>query len=274
MNAERTESIPPKTVLRTVHPVRIAARRSDGRVVYCAENPYPDPRHARYAARDARYRARSQLARHRLATRTVLMVAAIALGIIAIAGVLGVAGATHSEIGGAGAHSTPKSSWERGEMPYLYQTDTAWSERSYAGATIGESGCGPTCLSMVYVYLTGKTGKDPASLCAFSELGGYVDGGLTAWTLMTDGAAQLGLTSEEVPADASRIAAELEAGHPIIASMRPGDFTTTGHFIVLAGIDDAGNLTVRDPNSPDRSAQTWSIDTVLAQCANLWAFSV
>lgn len=159
-------------------------------------------------------------------------------------------------------------------MPYLYQTDTAWSERSYAGATIGESGCGPTCLSMVYVYLTGKTDKDPASLCAFSELGGYVDGGLTAWTLMTDGAAQLGLTSEEVSADASRIAAELEAGHPVIASMRPGDFTTTGHFIVLAGIDDAGNLTVRDPNSPDRSAQTWSIDTVLAQCANLWAFSV
>lgn len=41
---------------------------------------------------------------------------------------------------------------------------------------------------MVYIALTGKTDKDPAAMAAFSEAGGYVEGGLTAWRLMTDGA--------------------------------------------------------------------------------------
>ena len=98
-------------------------------------------------------------------------------------------------------------------------------------------------------------------MAAFSEAGGYVEGGLTAWRLMTDGAAELGLSSHEVPADAGRLAAELAEGHPVICSVRPGDFTDTGHFLVVAG-----------PNSPANSARTWDVQRVLAQCANLWAF--
>ena len=30
---------------------------------------------------------------------------------------------------------------------------------------------------MVYIALTGKTDKDPAAMAAFSEAGGYVEGG-------------------------------------------------------------------------------------------------
>ena len=55
--------------------------------------------------------------------------------------------------------------------------------------------------------------------------------------------------------------------------MLPGDFTTVGHFIVIAGVDSSGKLVVRDPNSAERSMQTWDAQTVLAQCANLWAYS-
>jgi len=55
--------------------------------------------------------------------------------------------------------------------------------------------------------------------------------------------------------------------------MGPGDFTSTGHFIVLAGIDEHGRLEIRDPNSPERTAKTWDFDTVLRQCRNLWAYS-
>ena len=105
-----------------------------------------------------------------------------------------------------------------------------------------------------------------------SEAGGYVEGGLTAWRLMTDGAAELGLSSHEVPADAGRLAAELAEGHPVICSVRPGDFTDTGHFLVVAGVADNGELVIHDPNSPANSARTWDVQRVLAQCANLWAF--
>lgn len=168
---------------------------------------------------------------------------------------------------------TPVSDWHAGELPFLYQTDPAWADLPYAGGTIEENGCGPTCLSMVYVGLTGHRDMGPVEMCAMSERDGHAIDGMTAWTLMTEGAAKLGLNSEEVPADATRVRSLLEAGTPIIASVRPGDFTTTGHFIVLAGVDESGDVTVRDPNSADRSAKPWDLDRVLSQANNLWAFS-
>lgn len=159
-------------------------------------------------------------------------------------------------------------------MPYLYQKDPAWRNEPYAGGNVGDNGCGPTCLTMVYVYLTGNTDYTPASMCALSEAGGFVDSGMTAWTFMTQGAAQVGLVGEELPAMASTVTDLLASGVPIICSMGPGDFTKLGHFIVLAGLDESGRVLVRDPNSPERSQQSWDVDTILSQCRNLWSFSL
>ncbi|MFR3274073.1 MAG: C39 family peptidase, partial [Slackia sp.] len=103
--------------------------------------------------------------------------------------------------------------------------------------------------------LTGKTDYDPASMAAFSEVNGFVDSGMTAWSFMTEGAAMLGLSAEELPADASVLTAALREGRPVIASVLPGDFTTVGHFIVIAGVDETGNLIVHDPNSPSAAAE-------------------
>ncbi len=169
--------------------------------------------------------------------------------------------------------STPKSEWHQGEVPMLFQTDPAWGSNPYAGSDIATAGCGPTCLSMVYIALTGKTNMGPVEMAAFSEKNGYVQDGMTAWALMTDGASELGLVAEELPASVSALIGALEEGRLVIASMLPGDFTTVGHFIVIAGVDSSGKLVVRDPNSAERSMQTWDAQTVLAQCANLWAYS-
>lgn len=175
--------------------------------------------------------------------------------------------------GGAAAASTPKSEWKRETIPHLYQTNPAWAGEPYAGTDVLTAGCGPACMTMVYVGLTGKTDYDPASMAAFSEANGFVDSGMTTWLFMTEGAYMLGLAAEELPADANVLVAVLSEGRPVIASVRPGDFTTVGHFIVIAGVDEAGNLVVHDPNSPERSAQTWDVQRVLDQCANLWAYS-
>lgn len=178
------------------------------------------------------------------------------------------AGATAS----ADAVSTPRDEWRAGEVPFLYQIDGAWADAPYAGSDVADAGCGPTSLTMVYVALTGNADYDPASMAAFSERGGFVEDGMTAWRLMTEGAASLGLSSHEVPADRSQLLAELSAGYPVICSVGPGDFTSKGHFIVLAGVADDDQLVVHDPNSPENSARTWDADRVLAQCRNLWAF--
>lgn len=171
------------------------------------------------------------------------------------------------------AHSTPAHAWRKGEVPFLYQIDPQWSEEPYAGGNIHENGCGPTCLSMVYISLTGKTDLDPAAMARFSEQNGFTVDGMTAWALMTNGAVMLGLRSTELPASADAVRAELEAGRPVICSVRPGDFTTTGHFIVLAGLTDDGQVMVRDPNNAGNGDHPWNLDRILGQCANLWAFS-
>ena len=172
------------------------------------------------------------------------------------------------------ALSTPKSEWKKGTVPALYQTDPDWANVRYAENSFSESGCGPTCMAMVYAALTGATDKDPAAMAALATDGGYAGPDGTAWLFMTEGARALGLNATEVPADEQSIRREIVAGRPIICSMGPGDFTTTGHFIVITDIDQNSNLVVRDPNSPERTAKSWSFDTVLGQCRAMWSYSL
>ncbi len=68
------------------------------------------------------------------------------------------------------AFSTPRSQWKAGTMPHIYQIDPAWSELPYAGGTIRQNGCGPTCLTMVYIFKTGNTDKTPVDICALAEI--------------------------------------------------------------------------------------------------------
>lgn len=219
-------------------------------------------------------------------------VSALVIILIAALAVFAIGGAmTLAEITESGAHgaqpqelpiddalaasnaSTPVSAWKRGEVPYLYQRDPAWENKPYAGETIGTSGCGPTCLSMVYVALTGRTDLSPERACAFSERGDFIEDGMTRWALLDEGASQLGLSSRFIAMTPAALEAELLQGHPVILSMEKGDFTDIGHFIVVAGMADNGELIVRDPNSPERSHITWDAQHVLDQARSAWAFT-
>lgn len=91
--------------------------------------------------------------------------------------------------------STPRSQWTAGTMPHLYQTDPLWANKPYAGSNIRVAGCGPTSLSMVYTYLTGKTDLDPVAMASFAEEHNFAPTGATEWRFMTDGAAAIGLRS-------------------------------------------------------------------------------
>ncbi|MEG0374562.1 MAG: C39 family peptidase [Raoultibacter sp.] len=214
-----------------------------------------------------------------MATSALVVVFAAVIGLVgwvslqAIGGNLPIAGADARSQNGQ-ATSTPKNEWRQGLVPILFQTDPLWASVRYAENNFGESGCGPTCMAMVYVALTGNTDKDPAAMAAFATENGYASADGTSWSFMTDGAATLGLVAEELPADESLIRRSIVAGKPVICSMGPGDFTSVGHFIVLTDIDQNGNLVVNDPNSPERSAKTWSFETVLAQSRNIWSYSL
>ena len=158
------------------------------------------------------------------------------------------------------------------EVPLLLQWDQRWGYHQYAGEVMGLSGCGPTALSMVAIYMTGDTTKNPRWVADFAGQNGYaVDGSGTAWSLMLEGAQQIGLSSKEIPVERDRIENNLQAGNPIIARMGPGDFTNSGHFIVLAGLQN-GRLKINDPNSRKHSEKTWDVDQVLDQTRAAWVY--
>ena len=60
-----------------------------------------------------------------------------------------------------------------------------------------------------------------------------------------------------------------EANTPIICAMGAGDFTSSGHYIVLVGLKD-GKYIVNDPNSPENSQKLWSYEQIEGQIRNLW----
>lgn len=157
--------------------------------------------------------------------------------------------------------------------PLFLQWDRRWGYALYGNKMMAVNGCGPTCLSMVLVGLKGDTSMHPKAVADYSADMGYIteDSG-TSWALMTEGARALGLTAEEMPLDENKIQRALQAGQPIICSMGPGDFTTTGHFIVIYGEED-GELLIHDPNSRERSEKKWSFDAIQGQIKNLWKYS-
>ena len=51
--------------------------------------------------------------------------------------------------------------------------------------------------------------------------------------------------------------------------MGAGDFTSTGHYIVITGLKD-GMFVVNDPNSVENSEMLWSYERIEDQIRNLW----
>lgn len=155
-------------------------------------------------------------------------------------------------------------------VPLFMQWDERWGYNQYAGELMGISGCGPTCLSMVSVYLLNNTDYTPKYIAEFAETNGYsVSGNGSSWTLISNGGEELGLDITEIPLVERRIIDNLEVGNPIICVMGPGDFTSTGHFIVITDFED-GKVKINDPNSKSRSEKLWELSDVMGQIRNLW----
>lgn len=159
------------------------------------------------------------------------------------------------------------------EFPLLLQWDPRWGYVQYGGnSCIGLAGCGPTCLSMVLYYLTGDASITPDNVAAYSMAHGhYVQGAGTAWRLLAELPPLYGVRVSE-PANSEQTLKEaLDQGKVVICSMRPGNFTAGGHFIVIYGYDQEG-FKLNDPNCVARSAKRWTYGEFAAQIKHTWIF--
>ena len=160
-------------------------------------------------------------------------------------------------------------------FPYYNQGDPAWGQTGYGKGTIASSGCGPT--SMAMVLKSYGFNVNPVDTSKYSLQHGFrTDGQGTSWDYFKNIGNANGLTVEQYGSGQAGIdvtKAKLAANIPVIGSMRPGDFTKGGHFIVFSGIDQDGTIRVNDPASRERSVKKWDALHALNQAKQFWAVS-
>ena len=170
------------------------------------------------------------------------------------------------------------------EIPCLYQWDTRWGYKEYGSGVMGLTGCGPTALSMVTMYLRQDITFTPDWMADFSTENGFsIEGNGTSWAIMSEGAIMLGLTVDDVPPVEDTMARELLNGRPIICVLGPGSFTDTGHYVVITGYEgeendygvyEGGKFTMNDSNCIEHSTRTWSFDDFASEINAMWSYGV
>ena len=110
----------------------------------------------------------------------------------------------------------------------------------------------------------------------FAEKNGYgLKGSGTQWSLFSQGAEKLGLNKKELNSDQMKsekqIAKVLESGRIIAMNVKPGVFTTVGHYLLIVGYED-GKFKINDPNSYENSARKWKYEEFQDQIKNIWSF--
>ena len=159
-------------------------------------------------------------------------------------------------------------------VPLFLQWDPMWGYERYGSDILAITGCGPTCLAMAGWYLTQDDRMNPADIAAFAQRDGYYERGYgSSWTLISEGGPKLGLDVQELPLVKKKIDRSLEEGRPVILALGAGDFTATGHYIVLAGVEEEG-YRVNDPNSRVNSQKLWTYEQLEGQIRNIWSIGL
>lgn len=165
------------------------------------------------------------------------------------------------------------SEMRKQDIPLFIQWDKRWGYKDYGGNYVGVAGCGPTCLAMIVCGLKNDPAINPYEVSKYSaDSNFYIYGEGTSWSLMTEGAQHYGLNVSEGTISPEYIIDNLSSSTPMICSMTPGDFTTSGHFIVLTGVDSNGKIIVNDPNSRKNSKKHWDADKLASQTKRIWRY--
>lgn len=162
------------------------------------------------------------------------------------------------------------------------QTDPRWAKKPYRvpgeTATIGGSGCGPTCAAMVIETLTGQT-YTPVDACAWSVAHGYkaLNQG-TYYGYFRPQLAAFGVECRQLLGSRlnrqpdhpihDQVRQYLQEGYYVIALMGPGTWTSGGHFVLLWGWDD--KVRINDPASSKDKRLNGDPDTFCLEARNYW----
>lgn len=149
---------------------------------------------------------------------------------------------------------------------YMSQHDPSWKDISFGnGDSIDIHGCGPTTLAMIVSNLTSETlTPDEAAFFAY-ERGLYIPGSGSSHSIFLDSLPKFGIkTSAFKNYSKDALTTELKKGNMFAVLMKNGVFSSsTGHFMLIIGVDERGNAIIADSNSVANSKKVWDLDLIL-----------
>lgn len=160
------------------------------------------------------------------------------------------------------------------QIPLYYQYQEPWRSVKFGGGTVSSSGCSVTSMAMVFSYLRGKT-ITPPDLIAWTENRYYVHPAGQSWAIFPDTANQWNIQCNNLGNSITAAMAALADGKPVIARCGSGTFTKQGHFIVLRGITEDGQILVNDPNDNSTKGffyKSFSPALFQREATNYWCF--
>ena len=158
-------------------------------------------------------------------------------------------------------------------IPRFYQWDDLWGYTTYSGTAFGLTGCCPTCLAMVYQGITGNHDLSPYDMGELAVRDGYAteyEG--TYASFLVDEAETLGLPVSSIDVTEKALKNALQSNQAVIVNFAPGYFTQYGHYVVISGMTQDGQLIMNDPYSEERSNQTWDLSTIVEEAQGLYAY--
>lgn len=166
------------------------------------------------------------------------------------------------------------------------QYDSRWKNTDYStsgeSTTIGRAGCGTTCAAMVIASLKDSS-VTPVTTSDWSLRNGYkCKGGGTYYSYFVPQFAKYGITCKRVNtvnlqtksrADSliyhNEVLQALQDGKWVIACMGKGNWTTSGHYILIYGYEN-GYIYVNDPASTKANRIKNTFELAMQQVKYWW----
>lgn len=162
----------------------------------------------------------------------------------------------------------------KASIPLYLQWDARWGFLPYGESVIGLSGCGPCCVAMVAAGLKRDMSIHPGIIADYAMQNDYYMYGTgTKWSLIPDALAAYGISGRTIGISEDSFFHELHDGNVLILNVGPGHFTTTGHFIVVIGLEQ-GQLMILDPNNLNNSMKSWRFQDLSDEIRSAWSFKM
>lgn len=164
--------------------------------------------------------------------------------------------------------------YKKGDIPRFIQWDSRWGFEPIGDSYMAHSACGPVAMSSVYIHFTGDNKMNPVEMSKWAvKEGYYINDFGTSGYIFEEGAKKLGLKSNIIPFEMEKIKQAIDNGNLLVLHVRKGDFTYSGHYIMLIGYDKDDKLIIHDVNSPNNSQKKWDYDRLINQVTTVWAIN-